>query len=48
MLVNKVFDSGKAPNGQRFMLRWETLPPNRDQKPKGTLPKPSELQLIKY
>jgi hypothetical protein len=48
MVVNKVFDTGKAPKNKRYMLRWETLPPNRDQKPKGKLPMPSELQLIKY
>jgi hypothetical protein len=48
MLVHKAFDQGKAPKGQRYMLRWEALPPNRDQKPQGELPQPSTLEVIKY
>jgi len=37
--------SGKP--GVRYMLRWETLGSNRDRKPKGPLPEPSMLRLIK-
>lgn len=48
MLVNKVFDAGKAPKGQKYLLRWETLPPNRDQKPSGKLPAPSMLEVVRY
>lgn len=48
MLINKVFDKGKAQNNQHFILRWETLPPNRDHKPDGELPPPTMLELIKY
>jgi len=33
--------------GVRYMLRWETLGRNRDRKPKGPLPEPSMLRLIK-
>jgi hypothetical protein len=37
--------SGQA--GVRYMLRWETLGNNRDRKPKGPLPEPSMLRLVK-
>ena len=37
--------SGKP--GVRYILRWETLGRNRDHKPKGPLPAPSMLRLIK-
>ena len=37
--------SGQA--GVRYMLRWETLDRNRDRKPKGPLPEPSMLRLVK-
>jgi hypothetical protein len=33
--------------GVRYMLRWETLGRNRDRKPKGPLPEPSMLRLVK-
>jgi hypothetical protein len=45
MRVNTQFDSGKPADGQRYMLRWESLPPNRDRKPEGDLPPPSMLRL---
>jgi len=45
MRVNTRFDSGKPANGKRYMLRWETLPANRDRKPDGDLPEPSMLRL---
>ena len=45
MRVNTRFDSGKPSDGKRYMLRWETLPPNRDRKPEGELPGPSMLRL---
>jgi hypothetical protein len=32
-------------NGVRYVLRWETLGPNRDQPREGPLPEPSELVL---
>jgi hypothetical protein len=39
-------DSGKDPNtGRRFVLRWDTLAPNRDRQPEGPLPPPSMLRL---
>ena len=31
----------------RYMLRWETLPPNRDRPREGPLPPPSTLRVIK-
>lgn len=31
-----------------YLLRWETLPANRDRKPKGTLPAPGRLMLYKW
>ncbi|MDP7288481.1 MAG: BNR repeat-containing protein [Phycisphaerae bacterium] len=37
--------SGQA--GVRYILRWETLGRHRDRKPKGPLPEPSMLRLIK-
>lgn len=30
-----------------YLLRWETLPTNRDQRPEGELPPPSKLMLYK-
>ena len=48
ILVHKAFDKGVAPNGKQYLLRWEALQPNRDQKPEGTLPLPSQLELIAY
>jgi hypothetical protein len=48
ILVNKVFDSGKSIDGNKYLLRWETLSPNRDVKREGELPPPSMLELIIY
>ena len=31
-----------------YLLRWETLPTNRDKKPEGELPPPSSLMLYKW
>ncbi|MDP6636732.1 MAG: BNR repeat-containing protein [Phycisphaerae bacterium] len=46
--VRTAGDIGKSGRpGVRYMLRWETLGRNRDRKPKGPLPKPSMLRLIK-
>ena len=45
MRVNLQFDTGRPADGNRYMLRWETLPPNRDRKPEGELPEASMLQL---
>jgi len=46
MMVNTRFDAGKPADGKRYMLRWETLPPNRDRKREGALPEPSMLRLV--
>jgi hypothetical protein len=48
MLVNKIFDSGLPPNGTNFMLRWETLGPNRDQQRKELPPPYALLELVQY
>jgi len=45
MLVNTAFDKGKSPDGTQYLLRWETLSPNRDEKREGVLPPASRLQL---
>ena len=46
MRVNTMFDSGKPADGKRYLLRWETLPPNRDRKrTDDVLPEPSMLRL---
>lgn len=46
MRVKWAEDSGTGPRpGVRYVLRWETLPPNRDAQPKGPLPEPSMLRL---
>lgn len=34
----------RGPDGQRYVLKWETLPPNRDR-PRDEIPPPSELRL---
>jgi hypothetical protein len=48
MSVRKSFDSGKAPGEKMFyLLRWETLPANRDVMREGELPPPSMLKLYK-
>ena len=48
MTVNKVFDCGKAPGGKRYLLRWETLGPNRDLKRQADIPQETMLELIEY
>ena len=46
MKVNMAFDSGKPADNVRYMLRWETLPSNRDLKrTDDLLPEPSMLRL---
>ena len=48
MTVNIASDLGHADEpGVRYLLRWESLPPNRDQPYAGDLPKPSMLRLYK-
>ena len=47
MLVYKVAGQGVAKDGARYMLRWEALSPNRDQKRKGEVPEPSVLTVWK-
>ena len=46
--VNKAFDKGKPANDKKYLLRWETLPPNRDQLPENTDIEPALLELIEY
>lgn len=48
MVVNKVFDSGKAPKGSWYLLRWETLTPHRDQERQNDIPPNTMLELIMY
>jgi hypothetical protein len=45
--VRLVHDIGDADApGVRHVLRWETLPSNRDRRPEGDLPPPSLLELV--
>jgi hypothetical protein len=48
MTVNKIFDSGRASDKRRYLLRWETLSPNRDQKQEIKIPPNSMLELVVY
>jgi hypothetical protein len=48
MVVNKVFDFGKPPEGGHYLLRWETLSPNRDQQRQESVPPNSLLELVRY
>jgi len=48
MIVNKVFDTGEAVKGTQYLLRWETLSPNRDQKREKDLPPDTMLELVVY
>ena len=41
MTVNTLVDGS-------YLLRWETLPANRDRKPQGELPPPSKLMVYKF
>lgn len=46
--VRTASDLGKSPEpGTRYLLRWETLDPNRDRPREPPLPEPSELVLYK-
>ena len=48
MRVNWMDDAGIPPEtGDRYMLRWETLPPNRDAPRDGEMPFPSMLRVYK-
>ena len=47
MLVRWCGDSGGAGQGVRYVLRWETLGPNRDRPREGPLPEPSMLRLYR-
>ncbi|MCE5276798.1 MAG: BNR-4 repeat-containing protein [Planctomycetaceae bacterium] len=46
MTVQWFGDIGHALGG-RYVLRWETLPPNRDRPRSGPLPKPTMLRVLK-
>lgn len=43
MTVNVVGDAGDG----GYVLRWESLPPNRDLEPEGELPAASELRVVR-
>ncbi|GAB4134494.1 MAG: hypothetical protein Kow0040_18260 [Thermogutta sp.] len=45
MQVRIASDAGSAPRG-RYILRWETLPPNRDRPRDPPYPPPSRLEVI--
>lgn len=48
MRVNWAEDEGAVPEpGARYVLRWETLPVNRDLRREGPLPEPSMLRVYK-
>ncbi len=48
MHVRLATDSGSlAGSSTEYLLRWETLAANHDRRPKGALPPPSTLQLVK-
>jgi len=48
MQVNLRSDTGKSPeSGMHYLIRWETLGPNRDLPRKGPIPEPTMLQLFK-
>lgn len=40
-------DSGKPPQNEEYILRWETLPANRDRPPEGPIPPPTTLRLYR-
>jgi len=48
MVVNKVYDTGRALDGNQYLLRWETLAPNRDQQRQNDLPPDTMLELVVY
>ncbi|WP_347244013.1 BNR repeat-containing protein [Thermogutta sp.] len=45
MEVRFAWDSGEPPGKESYLLKWETLPPNRDRPRPGPLPPPSTLRL---
>jgi hypothetical protein len=45
MQVHMLADTGRAANGARFFLRWETLGANRDRPRQGALPPTAMLRL---
>ena len=48
MIVKWAGDAGKSDSpSYRYVLRWETLPQNRDRRREGPLPEPSMLRLYK-
>ncbi|MGQ9504530.1 MAG: BNR repeat-containing protein [Thermogutta sp.] len=47
MQVQFAGDSGNPPAGDEYLLRWETLPPNRDRPREGPLPPPTNLRLYR-
>jgi hypothetical protein len=48
MVVNKIFDAGWAAHDMQYLLRWETLAPNRDQARQGDLPPDTMLEVIAF
>lgn len=48
VVVNKTFNQGNTFDEKKFLLRWETLPPNRDGKVEGKRPEPTLLELVEY
>jgi len=47
MRVKTCSDSGAGADlATRYLLRWETLPQNRDRPREGNLPQPSMLRLF--
>lgn len=47
MAKRAIADAGTAPAGERYMLIWETLGPNRDRPRTPPLPQPSMLQVVR-
>jgi len=43
--VRLAWGSGAGPNGEKYLLRWETLSANRDRPRQGPLPPPSLLRV---
>lgn len=48
MQVNKVLDHGTYKGEFQYLLRWESLPPNRDDVIEEDKPAPSMLEVIKF
>ncbi len=47
MVVHWANDLGIPQKGEKYLLRWETLPPNKDQPRTEPLPAPTMLQLVR-